>query len=592
MSSDGSRAIKRGKNPNQVKSAGDFIFLSHQILQLSDFRLRRSEFLKRTVTFLVNFSYCDELELRLGMQNEMLLCRSGNDIGNTFRMETKPCKKSDEGICIPCEKDDNGLEKFCEKLLNFRFRPDPPLVANNGSICISDIGNKYEFHGKKGESIDISFDKIIRDCQSLAIMPFNIDEKNRGMLVLKSKTPEFFSFDEVAAYEEIGHILGMTISHRQKQVALRERIKELTCLYGIARLASNPARPIEDILRESVRLLPPGWLHPEIAAAQIELDGRKYVTAGFDRCVQKISADIISAGARRGKVEVGYVKVMPPLDEGAFLHEERDLIDAIANEIALIIERRQAEEEKLNLQEQLRHADRLATIGQLAAGVAHELNEPLGSILGFAQLAAKDPETPSQVTQDLGKIEAASLHAREIVKKMMLFARQEPTRKKNVDLNQVISESLFLLESRCSKAGINLSRILPDGVPKIHADAGQLSQVLVNLVVNAIQAMPDGGNLTIETGAKDNNAILRVTDTGIGMKPDVIDKIFIPFYTTKDIDEGTGLGLAVVHGIVTSHGGTITVESEYGEGAVFTVTLPIATDQQIQTSGENNHGRG
>jgi C4-dicarboxylate-specific signal transduction histidine kinase len=243
--------------------------------------------------------------------------------------------------------------------------------------------------------------------------------------------------------------------------------------------------------------------------------------------------------------------------------------------VAQIVERKEAEEDKARLQQQLIHADRLATIGQLAAGVAHELNEPLGSILGFAQLIQKCPEIPKQAEQDVQKIIKASLYTREVIKKLMVFARQMPPKKAQVNLNQVVGEGLYFLESRCTKAGIEVVRQLAADIPEITADPAQLNQVLVNLVVNAVQAMPGGGTLTIRTKASNASVMLIVEDTGIGMGEETREKAFLPFFTTKDMNEGTGLGLAVVHGIVTSHGGSIDVKSELGQGTVFEIRLPV-----------------
>jgi signal transduction histidine kinase len=248
----------------------------------------------------------------------------------------------------------------------------------------------------------------------------------------------------------------------------------------------------------------------------------------------------------------------------------------MANEIALVIERSQAEEEKDRLEEQLRHADRLATIGQLAAGVAHELNEPLGNILGFAQLAAKASGIPEAVGKDLERIISASLHARTVIERLNLFARQSPQRRGLVDLNRVINEGLYFLGHRCAKVGITLVRELASDIPEIIADQSQLYQVLVNLVVNAIQAMPEGGRLTIRTLKYDSQVAFSVEDTGIGIDDETRSKIFLPFFTTKDVNEGTGLGLAVVHGIVMAHGGSITVDSQVGKGSRFEVRLPLS----------------
>lgn len=361
----------------------------------------------------------------------------------------------------------------------------------------------------------------------------------------------------------------------QTEAALRERVKELSCLYGIAQIAGKPGVSLEEILQQIVELLPPAWQYPDIMEGRVILDGKVFATAGFREDGDKQSSQIVVSGNLRGTVEVVYLAAKPELDEGPFLKEERNLIDAIARQLALIIEQKEMEAEKARLQEQLLHADRLATIGQLAAGVAHELNEPLGNILGFAQLAKKVPRVPEQVEQDLMKIEKASLHAREITRKLLVFARQAPSSMTQVTLNQLIEDGLYFLKSRCAKAGIELVREIAPNLPEIQADPSQLNQVFVNLVVNSIQAMPEGGKLTITVAVRDDMVFISIGDTGYGMDKEALEKIFLPFFTTKDIGEGTGLGLSVVHGIVTSHGGTIEVESEVGKGTRFEIRLPI-----------------
>ncbi len=366
------------------------------------------------------------------------------------------------------------------------------------------------------------------------------------------------------------------------KAALTERVKELTCLYGMAQIASQPDMSLEEIIQGIVELLPPAWQYPDIASARIILDGIAYTTQGFHESRQKQAAEIIVDGISRGVVELVYIQGKPDLDEGPFLKEERNLIDAVARQVALVIERKQAEEDKLKLHSQLLHADRLATIGMLAAGVAHELNEPLGNILGFAQLAKKCPELPDSAEHDIGKIEIASLHAREVIQKLLVFARQTPPQKTHFNLNQVVEDGLYFFEARCAKGGIELVRLLSPDLPEITADPGQLNQLLVNLVVNALQSMPGTGRITVQTQYCDHNVYLSVDDTGTGMSKEVLDKIFVPFFTTKDVGHGTGLGLPVVYGIVTAHGGTIDVKSELGRGTRFEIQLPAIESEDME----------
>lgn len=357
--------------------------------------------------------------------------------------------------------------------------------------------------------------------------------------------------------------------------ALRERVKELTCLYGTAQVMQRPELTLAEVLQAVAELLPPAWQFPEFAGARIVLDGEEFRAGRIEPLVHSQSAPLTIAGARRGEVEVIYRSAVPTELGPPFLVEEQKLIDTVAREVSMIVERREAEQTQSKLEDQLRHADRLATIGQLAAGVAHEINEPLANILGFAQLARKASGIPQQAGADLDKIVTNCLHTREVIQKLLTFAHQMPPAMAALDLNQIVNDGLYFLESRCAKAGIELVRDLDVELPLIRADATQLHQVLVNLVVNAIQAMPSGGKLTIRTGQDAGRVRLVVSDTGVGMSDEVKQNIFTPFFTTKDVDEGTGLGLAVVHGIVTAHGGSIRVESSPGRGATFEVGLPI-----------------
>ncbi len=379
-----------------------------------------------------------------------------------------------------------------------------------------------------------------------------------------------------------------TITREDTTAALQERVKELTCLLRMTDIACEPGISVEEILEQTCALLLPAWQYPDAAAARIILDGQVHTSSGFREGVSRQCAAIAVQGRHRGDVEVHYLEEKPEQDEGPFLREERNLIDAVAHQLGAIVERKQTELERAALQNQLQHADKLATIGFLAAGVAHELNEPLGNILGFAELAGKCAGTPDVARDDLKKIEKAALHAREIIKKLLVFARQMPPEKTKVDINQVVRDGIFFLEARCQKAGIEVVYALDPGLPLVFADAAQINQVLVNLVVNALQAMPEGGHMRLQTGATDNYVFLSVADTGVGMDDALLERVFVPFFTTKDVGEGTGLGLPVAHGIVASHGGAIHLESAPGAGTRVEVRLPVSTG----TSLTGNHTDG
>lgn len=376
--------------------------------------------------------------------------------------------------------------------------------------------------------------------------------------------------------KNFGRSLGLALSHNQSQFELRERVKELTCMYGISNLVAKGGKDLRKVLENMVSLLPPAWLYPEIAEARITLDDKQYSTSGFNRTNFVQSAEIEINGKKRGKIEVSYRESRPKLDEGVFLEEERHLIDSVAHEVALLVKRIEADKEKEKLQKQLQHADRLATIGQLAAGVAHELNEPLTGILGFAELLLEYDGISEQAKNDIKRIEFASLNAREIVRKLLLFARQIPTKSNKVNLNKAIKEVISFLTHRLGRNSIAVNLSVDNSLPLITADQAQIRQIFVNLFINAIHAMPKGGELSIEVTRTDNDKIkISITDTGTGMTERVMEKIFLPFFTTKEINQGTGLGLSVVHGIIEAHNGSITVESQLNTGTTFTIILPI-----------------
>ena len=562
-------AKRRGVSP---QAAGDFRAIADRLLRDTSRGLTRIEYLQNVSDTLLEFSTADAVELWLIEGDRAVHCRACRQPGDAFVFESLA---PPSGGTVEASASAQPLR--LAQLLGFAAEdPHAPLFEPTGAFSVPPPpGPGSSATARPGPDGVARRARPSRPSGSRTYLPIEVGGERVGLLGLESATPGVITPQSMAPLERLGQILGGALASQRAQAALNERVKELTCLYGMAQIADRPEVPLDQVASRIVTLLPPAWQYPEIARARIVLDGKQYATPDFREGPHRQSAPITANRRPRGTVEVAYVEDRPALDEGPFLKEERSLIEAVARHLALIIERHEAAEEREDLQEQLRHADRLATIGQLAAGVAHELNEPLGNILGFAQLARKALPDVEQVSSDLARIVAASLHAREVVRKLMLFARQTPPRKGAVNPNLVVEQSLYFLEARCLKQGITLKRSLDPTLPSITADPSQLEQVLVNLVVNAIQAMPKGGVLTIETRAQARFVLIAVEDTGVGMTEDVKRQIFLPFFTTKDVDQGTGLGLAVVHGIVSGHHGSIRVESTVGRGSRFEIELPV-----------------
>jgi PAS domain S-box-containing protein len=242
-------------------------------------------------------------------------------------------------------------------------------------------------------------------------------------------------------------------------------------------------------------------------------------------------------------------------------------------------------------QTQLVQAEKMAAVGQLAAGLAHELNNPLGGILGYSQFGLEkinqkpinqfDKEDIDCLVGYLKDIEHQTKRCRSIIKSLLEFSRASRGDEFTLtDINVAIEESLKLTLPQAEKSNVTLVKRLSQSLPKIAGNSDQLQQVFVNLIVNAVQAMPEGGTLTVNSAIGLDPKTVKVcfTDTGVGISADDLDKIFEPFFTTKKMGEGSGLGLSVSYGLIKDHGGEIQVESKEGEGSTFTVILPIFDD--------------
>ncbi len=232
----------------------------------------------------------------------------------------------------------------------------------------------------------------------------------------------------------------------------------------------------------------------------------------------------------------------------------------------------------INFQKAMMQQEKLASIGRLSAGVAHEINNPLTTILTSAMLIQEEMDSDNPLYQDLKTISDEALRCRRIVASLLDFARQTlPTKRLN-DLNEVVRDSFMLTKKQATFQDITIELSLAQNLPKINVDKDQIQQCLINLTLNAIEATEAGGQITLTTrwDARADFIEIAVADTGTGIPPENIDRIFDPFFTTTK--GGTGLGLAVTHGILEQHGGTIQVESTPGQGTCFTIRLPLEKD--------------
>lgn len=350
---------------------------------------------------------------------------------------------------------------------------------------------------------------------------------------------------------------------------LKERIKELTCLYEVSSIIANAdTGAMSGTLCAIALSLKKGFQFPEITEIAIETSIERYQT-GIMNLKNCVSSDIIIFNKAEGKIIASKQNT-----ESSFLKEEQPLLDNVAIILGNLLERIEIQKNETLLKRQMERADRLSILGEITAGIAHELNTPLTNILGFAELLKDDLKTDNQISKDLDKIIQNALFSREVVKKLMFFACEMPQEMQEINIVPSIKNAITLLNASFKKAEVKYIVMIEDEALLMRADTIQLTQIIFNLIINAIYFSPKNGLVTIEAFQSKKDIFLKISDEGMGLSEEAQEKVFQPFFTTKPTGDGSGLGLSVVHGIVASHNGSIKAENNKVKGATFTVKLP------------------
>ena len=253
------------------------------------------------------------------------------------------------------------------------------------------------------------------------------------------------------------------------------------------------------------------------------------------------------------------------------------LISLRVREAGHTIERQKEQLETAN--QQLLQAAKLASVGELASGMAHEINNPVGIILGRTDyILATQDNLSADANEDLKVVRAQAERVASTVRNLLTFARPSPLSIQSVNLAQLADEAIKLEAPRCRAAAVKIECSSSSKIPTIQADPDQLQQVLINLMNNAIEAMPQGGCLSVSLTHGGGQVIANISDTGTGITEENQSRIFDPFFTTKPVGKGTGLGLAVSYGIIRNHGGEIRVSSVPGRGSTFSIMLPVESN--------------
>ncbi len=261
--------------------------------------------------------------------------------------------------------------------------------------------------------------------------------------------------------------------------------------------------------------------------------------------------------------------------------------DGISGMIQDVSERKQSEEKMREMEMRAQIASRLASVGQMAAGIAHEINNPLTPAIGFAEMLLKR-ELPKDIKDDLKVIHSSARRAADVTKRLLTFARQTAPERDITDINEIIELALELRAYGLKTGSIKVIKELDSELPQTMADGAQLQQVFLNLIMNAEYEMSQahkGGTLLIKTEKMGDTIRISVKDDGPGISKENMGKLFTPFFTTKKGGDGTGLGLSICHGIIAEHNGRIYAESELDKGATFIVELPVITQEKEEKAG-------
>jgi len=296
--------------------------------------------------------------------------------------------------------------------------------------------------------------------------------------------------------------------------------------------------------------------------AEVEAWPRIIASVEKEGSVDNVELELVTVDGTRKQILLG-----GSVDDE--MHNNEEVIHFLVKDI----QKRKA------MEEQLAQADKLASIGELSSGVAHEINNPLGVILGYTQLLLRGEPGTSERHADLKTIEKHVRNCKTIVEDLLSFSRKSETEKKMLDIHRIIDDVLTFVQHHSDIEHIAIEKAYNPSVEPLFIDEKKIKQVFINLVMNAIHAVGKKGRIWIATELSDtaDEIMVKVADDGHGIEPRHLKKIFDPFFTTKSTGEGTGLGLSVSYGIIQNHGGHILVESKHGAGTIFTVVLPVAS---------------
>jgi len=470
-------------------------------------------------------------------------------------------------------------------------RPSDGVLATRAPVRIADLHEPLDA-GARG-------DVPLRSALSV---PMLVGDDLIGVLSAASPEPGRFSADDQRLLGTVATQVAVAVQNarlhayiragKQEWEATFDAIGDPIAVYdrrgrvlrgnaGLASLLQRPLTSLRGLTCDEIGLCSAAFPHCAVGNATVQACRQEEVTRG-DQIFSVTTCPVLDVSDGAGTVQIAK-NVTPEIHSARRMRQMSDELAATNARLVATVERLKT------TQAQLLQAEKLSAIGQLVAGVAHELNNPLTSVIGYAQLLQEElrdgvvdgPEAADQLAHDLRRIAEESERAARIVRNLLAFARRQSAARAEQDIADVLNRVLALRAYEFRLNAIELRTDFEPGLPPVLGDGGQLQQALLNLILNAEQAMRSRPVRRIEVGARrvpNAGAIeLFITDTGHGIPDENVRRIFDPFFTTREVGEGTGLGLSICYGIVRDHGGAISVESRVGQGTTFRLLLPART---------------
>jgi PAS domain S-box-containing protein len=431
-------------------------------------------------------------------------------------------------------------------------------------------GTPFVLDDAVGSTVDLPFRRLASGTvRSVAVLPVSRRGERVGAVLLVRLERNPFTEVTLSRVNSMGDLLNVALENAELVETLRRAEWRFRTLFRSAPdavftvLRSGRIREANDAAAEllgveAVRMV--GRRLGELVAEEDRDRLEEALAATFAGRSDRLEITFCREGGQPSRLVSFAASLLPEADPPTVLVVARDVTA------------------ERDMRMRLMQSDRLAAVGELVAGVAHEVNNPLSSISAYAQLLLRDPGLDSVLREQVEVIRSETTRASQVVKDLLAFARRSEPRHEPLDLNMVVARTLRMRAFQLSSGRIAVQQSLADGLPPVIGDARQLQQVCLNLVTNAAQAMAPGagGTLTVSTRTENGQVVLEVADTGSGIPDELRNRVFEPFFTTKKEGEGTGLGLSVSYGIVTAHDGRIEIAHSSPRGTTFRVSLPAA----------------